>query len=66
MHAATIALECERMQASQLAGEAIDLEQLVRLTNALGRIRRELGAKAAAKPKPQPVEQRRVFNEADF
>jgi hypothetical protein len=65
-HAATIALECERMQASQLADEAIDLEQLVRLTNALGRIRRELGAKAAAKPKPKPAEQRRVFNEADF
>jgi hypothetical protein len=57
-HAATIALECERMQASQLAGEAIDLEQLVRLTNALGRVRRELGAKAAAKPKLTLLQQK--------
>jgi hypothetical protein len=57
-HAATIALECEKMQASQLAGEAIDLEQLVRLTNALGRIRKELSAKATAKPKLSLLQQK--------
>jgi hypothetical protein len=57
-HAATIALECERMQAAQLAGEAIDIEQVVRLTNALGRIRRELGAKAEAKPKLTLMQQK--------
>jgi hypothetical protein len=48
-HAATIAVECERMKASQLNEQAIDLEELTRLTNALTRVRKELGAKVAAK-----------------
>jgi hypothetical protein len=77
-HAATIALECEKMQAAQLGGEAIDLEQLVRLTNALGRIRKDLGAKAAAKAEAargmtfeermrlDALKPRREFDENDF
>jgi hypothetical protein len=42
-HAATIAIECEKMRVAQLNGETIDLEELVRLTNALTRVRKELG-----------------------
>jgi hypothetical protein len=42
-HAATIAVECERMKAKQLNGDAIDLDELVRLTNALTRVRKEIG-----------------------
>ena len=45
-HAATVAVECERMKSKQLNGEAIDLEELVRLTNALTRVRKELGQHA--------------------
>jgi hypothetical protein len=44
-HAATVAIACERMKARQLNGEDIDLEELVRLTNALTRVRKELGEK---------------------
>jgi hypothetical protein len=73
-HAATIALECEKMQAAQLGGEAIDLEQLVRLTNALGRIRKDLGAKAEAargmtfeeRMRLDALKPRREFDENDF
>jgi hypothetical protein len=49
-HAATVAVECERMKAGQLNSEAIDLEELVRLTNALTRVRKELVQRVAAKP----------------
>jgi hypothetical protein len=57
--AATIAVECERMRVRQINGEAIDLDALVRLANALTRVRRELGQKAAAKkPKPMTFEER--------
>jgi hypothetical protein len=48
-HAATVALEAEQMKAAQLNDEAVDIEQLVRLTNSLTRIRIELGKRAAAK-----------------
>jgi hypothetical protein len=50
-HAATAALEAEQMKAAQLNDEEIDIEQLVRLTNSLIRLRIELGKRAAvAKP----------------
>jgi hypothetical protein len=44
-HAATVALECERMKMAQLEGQAVDLDELVRLSNALTRIRKELSVK---------------------
>ncbi|HEY5064764.1 MAG TPA: hypothetical protein VIJ04_08120 [Xanthobacteraceae bacterium] len=47
-HAATVAVECERMKTRQLNGEAIDLDELVRLSNALTRVRKELGTHAAS------------------
>ena len=49
-HAATVALEAEQMKAAQLNDEEIDIEQLVRLTNSLTRLRIELGKRAIAKP----------------
>jgi hypothetical protein len=49
-HSATIAVECERMKARQLNGDIIDLDELVRLTNALTRVRKELGQQAAKPP----------------
>jgi hypothetical protein len=42
-HAVTIGIEAEKMRVAQLNGENIDLEELVRLTNALTRVRKELG-----------------------
>ena len=39
-HAATVAIECERMRADQLNGEPVDLEDLVRV------VRTELGKRA--------------------
>ena len=54
--AAVVAIEAERMKARQLNGGDVDLEELVRLANALTRIRRELGAKAAsAKQSARPL-----------
>jgi hypothetical protein len=46
-HAATVAIEAERMKAAQLNGESLDLEDLVRVTNVLIRARKELATKAA-------------------
>ena len=51
-HAATICLEAEQLKARQLNDEEIDVEQLVRLTNSLTRIRIELGKHAKATEKP--------------
>ena len=51
-HAATVALEAEQMKAAQLNDEDIDIEQLVRLTNSLTRVRIELGKHATAKTDP--------------
>ena len=42
-HAATVAVECERLKVKRLNDETIDIEQLVRLTNSLTRVRVELG-----------------------
>jgi hypothetical protein len=53
-HAATIALEAEQMKAAQLNDQAVDIEQLVRLTNSLTRLRVELGKRAAAKADDGP------------
>jgi hypothetical protein len=47
-HAATVALECEALKIRQLNGEPVDLDDLVRLTNSLTRIRIELGKRAKA------------------
>ena len=47
-HAATVALECEALKVRQLNGEPVDLDDLVRLTNSLTRIRIELGKRAKA------------------
>lgn len=52
-HAATVAVEAERMKARQLNDEAIDVNELVRLSNALTRMRIELSrqdSKRDAKP----------------
>jgi hypothetical protein len=53
-HAATVALECERLKARQLNDEQIDIDNLVRLTNSLTRVRIELG-KHAKRDKRDPV-----------
>jgi hypothetical protein len=45
-HAATVALECEALKVRQLNDEAVDVDDLVRLTNALTRVRIELGKRA--------------------
>jgi hypothetical protein len=60
-HAATVALEAEQMKAAQLNDEAVDIEQLVRLTNSLTRLRVELGKRAEAKAeaaRPKTFEER--------
>jgi hypothetical protein len=44
-HAATVAVEAERMKARQLNGEALNLQDLVRVTNALIRTRKELSGR---------------------
>jgi hypothetical protein len=64
-HAATVAVECERLKVKQLNDEVIDLEELVRLTNALTRMRVELGKHAKAKAEPDPDEWGRIQDEAD-
>jgi hypothetical protein len=56
-HAATVALEAEQMKAAQLNDEAVDIEQLVRLTNSLTRLRIELGKRSAAKADRPPTVQ---------
>jgi hypothetical protein len=45
-HAASVFVECERLKGRQLNDEAIDVDELVRLTNAATRIRIELGKRA--------------------
>jgi len=62
-HAATVAVEAERMKGRQLNGEAIDLDELVRLTNALTRVRKELGARA--KPADKGFDWGKMQEEAD-
>jgi hypothetical protein len=53
-HAATVAIACERLKAAQLNDQSVDLDDLVRLTNALSRMRKELTQKAGS-AKPDPV-----------
>jgi hypothetical protein len=64
-HAATICLEAEQLKARQLNDQEIDIEQLVRLTNSLTRIRIELRKRANAKAEPDPDEWGRIQDEAD-
>jgi hypothetical protein len=49
---ATIALECERLEAKSVAGEAIDLDVYGQLTDRLGRAFQRLGLKRVARPVP--------------
>jgi hypothetical protein len=63
-HAATVAVECERLKARQLNGDIIDLDELVRLTNALTRVRKELGQQAA-KPPHTPTLDEYLANEPE-
>ncbi|MBC6714698.1 hypothetical protein H9Q09_00670 [Aurantimonas sp. DM33-3] len=51
-HAAGVMIQAERMQSAIVRGETIDAEQLVRLSNTLARMMKDIGVKAqAAKPK---------------
>ena len=45
-HAATVGVECERMKARQLNDGPVEVDELVRLTNALTRLRIELSKRA--------------------
>jgi hypothetical protein len=47
-HAATVTVQCEMLKVSQLNGETVDIDDVVRLTGALTRIRTELGKRAGA------------------
>jgi hypothetical protein len=49
--AATVTLECEKLKVTQLAGETINPDEMVRLANAVTRMRKELSAKVAATAK---------------
>jgi hypothetical protein len=53
-HAASVAVECERLKVAQLNGEPVNVETLVRLTNCLTRIRIEIG-KRGERTKRDPV-----------
>ncbi|MEF2551324.1 hypothetical protein VQ042_08090 [Aurantimonas sp. A2-1-M11] len=51
-HAAGVMIQAERMQSAIVRGEPVDAEQLVRLSNTLARMMKDIGVKAqAAKPK---------------
>jgi hypothetical protein len=63
-HAATVALEAEQMKAVQLNDQDIDIDQMVRLTNSLTRLRVELGKRVAAKGDDGP-DWNEVMAEAD-
>jgi hypothetical protein len=56
-HCATVALECEQLKVRQLNGEAVDIDNLVRLTNSLTRVRIELGKRAATKERAPTLEE---------
>jgi hypothetical protein len=56
-HGATVALECEQLKVRQLNGELVDVDDLVRLTNSLTRIRIELGKRAAVKERAPTLEE---------
>jgi hypothetical protein len=49
--AAALTVQVEGLQSKIVAGEEVDLEQLTRLSNVLGRTLHRLGLR---KPKPQP------------
>jgi hypothetical protein len=50
-HAAAVTVQVEALQSKIVAGEDVDLEQLTRLSNVLGRTLQRLGLK---KPRPAP------------
>lgn len=55
--AAAVIVQCEVEQARIVRGEAIDLEQLTRLTNVLARSLKELGLKDARKDRRPNVDE---------
>ncbi|MEN3793371.1 hypothetical protein [Fulvimarina sp. MAC3] len=50
-HAAAVVLESEALQAAIVRGEDVDHEQLVRVSNVLARLMRDLGVKGTGKQK---------------
>ncbi|WP_244556865.1 hypothetical protein [Fulvimarina manganoxydans] len=50
-HAAAIVIESETLQAKIVRGETVNHEDLVRVSNVLARLMRDLGVKGAGKPK---------------
>jgi hypothetical protein len=54
-HAATVAVECEQIKAAQLNDQMVNLDDLVRLSNSLTRMRIELGKRAEAKTDPRSM-----------
>ena len=55
--AAALAVQVESLQAKIVAGEDIDLEQLTRLSNVLGRTLQRLGLKKPARKPTSPLAQ---------
>lgn len=49
--AAAVTVQCEKLQAKVVKGEDIDFDELVRLTNILARLVKQLGMKSKGKPK---------------
>lgn len=54
--AAAVTVESEKLQGSIVRGEAVDHEQLVRLSNLQGRLLRQLGIKPKGPSKPDLAE----------
>ncbi|WAP69306.1 hypothetical protein [Jiella pelagia] len=53
-HAAAVVLESEGMQAAIVRGEAVNHEDLVRVSNVLARLMRDLGVRGTGKPPAAP------------
>jgi hypothetical protein len=67
-HAATVALACEMLKVRQLNGELINIDDIVRLTNSLTRVRIELDKRAetaAEKPWSREDTIRELFGKND-
>lgn len=48
--AAAVTVQCERLQAKVVRGETVDHDELVRLSNILARLVKQLGVKSKGKP----------------
>ena len=49
--AAAVTVQCEKLQSKVIRGEAVDQDELVRLSNLLARLLKQLGVKEKGKPK---------------